>query len=210
VKRAIVIGAVVVAVLGALAIRVVIEGRNALADGDAWMLRGKTGEAIRAYESAARWYLPLAPHVDEAYDKLRHLAEPSFDAAPAGGPDPAVQLAAWRAIRSAARATRSFYQPHAEDLAAADAAIAKISAGVPQGGGGDIAWHQERLARESRPSTGMAALAGLGILLWIGGAIALVRRGIDPGGRLVKRAAGVAGIILTVGVGCWAVGLYNA
>jgi len=197
-------------VLGALSIRVVIEGRNALADGDDLLLRGRPGDAIRSYETAARWYLPFAPHVDDAYSKLRHLAEPSYDARPAQPADPAIQLAAWRSIRSAARATRSFYTPYADDLAAADAAIAKSSAGIPQAGTAQIPWHQERLSRDMRPSLPMAALAAFGILLWIAGAIGLVRRGMTPAGQLIRRMAGVAGITIVVGLGCWAVGLYNA
>ena len=73
-KRPIVITAFVIAVLGALAIRVVIEGRGAIADGDAALAAGRPLDAIRAYEGAARWYLPFAPHVDAAYGKLRALA----------------------------------------------------------------------------------------------------------------------------------------
>lgn len=217
VKRAIVIVAIVAGVLGALAIRVVMAGREALATGDDWMQRGRWVEAIRSYETAARWYLPLAPHVDDAYDKLRTIAETApdtkGDAAAA-----AVRLAAWRAIRSAARATRTLWTPHADDLAAADAAIAKLSAAVakpPRTDGTPAeptpeSWHFERLAREQRPRIGTAALAGIGILLWIGGAIALVRRGLGPAGQLVRRAAIPSGIAILVGVGLWFVGLYNA
>lgn len=221
VKRAIVIVAIAFGVLGALAIRVVMAGREAVATGDDWMQRGRWGEAIRSYETAARWYLPLAPHVDEAYAKLRTIAEQVPEAradAKADATQAAVRLAAWRAIRSAARATRSLWTPHAEDLAAADAAIAKLSAAVVRPANVDgtpaeptpESWHSERLAREQRPAIGMAALAGIGILLWIGGAIALVRRGIGPAGTLVRRAAIPSGIAIVVGVGLWFVSLYNA
>jgi hypothetical protein len=201
VKRAIVILAVVLGVLAALAIRVVVEGRNAMADGAAANDRGRPAEAIRAYETAARWYLPLAPHVDEAYRELRALAAST---------DPAVSLAAWRSIRAAARATRSLWTPHAEDLAAADAAIASSSVQVPQAATTDPAWHRERLARDPRASVGGLALAALGILLWAFGAIALVRRGLDGSGGLVRRPALASGIVILLGVVCWAAGLYNA
>jgi hypothetical protein len=115
VKRAVAIAAIALAVIGVIGLRAVLAGRSALADGDDWMLRGKPAEAIRSYEAAARWYVPLAPHVDAAYKKLRALT---------GTPD---ALLAWRAIRSAARATRSLWQPHAADLADADAHIAALA-----------------------------------------------------------------------------------
>jgi hypothetical protein len=207
-RRAIVILAFVAAVLGALAIRVVVEGRGALAEGDELLARGRTAEAIRAYESAARWYLPLALHVDTAYEKLRMIAEQGTRSSSAL--TPSSRLAAWRSIRSAARATRWLVTPHADDLAAADAAIASISAGLPGAATADPAWHAERLARDSRPSIGACVLASFGILLWIGGAIVLVRRGMDPAGKLVRRAAAASGIASLVGMACWAVGLYNA
>jgi len=201
VKRAILILAGVLGVPDALCIRVVIEGRNALADGDDARATGRMAEAIRAYETAARWYLPLAPHVDEAYADLRALAESK---------DPAVSLAAWRSIRAAARATRSLWTPHAGDLAAADAAIATASAAIPQAATAAPAWHRERLARDPRASIGALALAAAGIVLWLGGAVILVRRGLDAAGALVRRAAVASGVAIVLGVACWAVGLYNA
>lgn len=193
---------VIIAVLGTLAIRVVYEGRSALAAGD--------------YETAARWYLPFAPHVDEAYAKLRERTKSE---------DPAVALAAWRSIRSAARATRSLWQPHADDLAAADAAIAKLSAEAPGGGKLDgvvrdsdrLAWHRERLARDVRPSIGAAALAGIGIVLWLVGAALLVRRrarssALPLGVLRAPAKPGLAigpGALVVVGLALWFVGLYK-
>lgn len=185
-KRVLLPVAVVLAVLGALAIRVVVEGRSALAASD--------------YETAARWYLPFAPHVDEAYAKLRTLTKSE---------DPAVALAAWRSIRAAARATRSLWQPHADDLAEADAQIAKLAAAAPGGGKLDggvvrensrLAWHQARLARDVRPSLAAAILAGVGILLWVAGAFVLARRGTF--------AVGPTGVIV-LGLALWLVGLYK-
>jgi hypothetical protein len=207
VSRVLLILALVLACLGALAIRVVVEGRSALAAGDDWMTRGKPFEAIGSFEAAARWYLPLAPHVDEAYDRLRALTTSE---------DPAVAIAAWRGIRGAARATRTLWTPHADDLEAADRGIASLSALDPRAANaGDTtrereAWYQARLSRDPRPGTGAVVLAGLGILLWVGGAIALVRRGVDGAGGLLRRPALVAGVTILVGVVCWAVGHYNA
>nr|NVB84064.1 hypothetical protein [Kofleriaceae bacterium] len=211
-KRTIVIVALVTAILGGLAIRVVGEGRAALTDGDDALARGGKLAAIRAYEVAARWYLPLAPHVDEAYAKLHTLA---------GSEEPAVKLAAWRAIRSAARATRSLWQPHADDLAAADREIARLAAADPAGGhvadkaapeapAAREAWHRDRLARDTRASTFALVLAALGDAGWLGGGLALARRGIDATGRLVRRPALASAIAIVLGLVCWAAGISNA
>ncbi len=195
------IAVIVIAVIGVVSLRAVISGRSALGDGDDWILRGKTAEAIRSYEAAARWYVPLAPHVDTAYAKLRTLT---------AGPD---ALLAWRAIRSAARATRSLWQPHAGDLAEADAAIARLAARDPEAGAGAgatiedrEAWHRARLSEDVRASRGPAVLAGLGIVMLLAGAILLVRPSKPTGGK--SRLAPVMTVAL--GTVCWLVGLYNA
>lgn len=206
-KRALVVIAIVFAALGALAVRVVIEGRRALAEGDAAIAAKKPLEAIQAWESAARWYFPLAPHVDEAYARLVEIANA----------DAKYRAVAWRAVRRAATATRSVWQPHADDLAAANAALAKLSAEHPEGApaaGENVAertaYHATRLAQDRRPSQGAAALAIIGILSWLAGIGVLIRRGLDAAGRLVRKPA-LVGIGLSLGgVVAWALGLYNA
>ncbi|MEO8846083.1 MAG: hypothetical protein ABI591_12530 [Kofleriaceae bacterium] len=187
---------IVLAVIGVVSLRAVISGRAALGEGDDWMLRGKPAEAIRSYEAAARWYVPLAPHVDAAYRKLRALTE---------GP---TALLAWRAIRSAARATRSVWQPHAHDLADADAAIAHLEARDPEAGAGAgatiedrEAWQRARLSEDVRAGRGAIALAGVGIVMLLAGAVLLVHR---PKPLLIP------GVAVALGTVCWLVGLYNA
>ncbi len=212
-RRALAIAAIAVAVVGVIALRGVVAGRAALGDGDDWMLRGKPTQAIRSYEAAARWYVPLAPHVDAAYGRLRALT------------DTPQALLAWRAMRSAARATRALWQPHAAELADANAAIARLEARDPHAGAGAGStageretWYQARLAADVRPGLGAAALAGAGIALWLAGTFVLVRRGAAARQRgeaaarrrRVERPALAAGLAIVVGLACWIVGLYNA
>lgn len=206
-KRALVIVGIVVATLGTLAVRVVIEGRRALADGDAALAAKRPLDAIAGWEAAARWYLPLAPHVDEAYARLVELATA----------DPKHALVAWRAVRRAATATRSLWTPHEGDLAAANTAIAALSAAHPEGAPAAGPGTPERtaffaglLAEDRRPRASMAALAILGILSWLAGIGVVVRRGIDAAGHVVKRPALVGLGLTVVGIVSWAVGLYNA
>lgn len=170
-RRVIVVAMIMMAALAAVAIRVIVEGRAALAEGDEAAAAGRPDDAIAAWESSARWYLPLAPHVDDAYERLTALAT-----------ERGVRgLGAWRAVRSAALASRHLWTPHADDLAAANGAIAELASRDPQGakaGGPDAAtrktFHAGRLAHDPRPSTGagvlaialfVAALGAFGLLL---------------------------------------------
>lgn len=209
-RRGLVVLALVGAALGALALRVVLAGHAALTDGDAAFTRGDVAEATADWEAAARWYLPGAPHVDDAYARLAQLAARSERAH-----DRQRALDAWRAIRAAALATRGAWAPHETDRAAADAAIARLEAEDPDGSklAGDTAaarqtWLATQLARDRRPGGGPTALAVLGIVAWLAGLVALARRGLDAAGRVVRRPAAVAGGIVLAGVACWAFGLY--
>ena len=65
----------------------------------------------------------------------------------------------------------------------------------------DMTIEKDRLSRETRPGRGPALLAAFGVLVWLAGAIALVRA---PSGKLVRAAIMLAGLV------CWAAGLYNA
>jgi len=209
------ISGVVVAALAVLALRVVIEGRAALAEGDAEMAQHHVVDAIAAWETAARWYLPLAPHVDDAYARLADVAK-----------EPAFALVAQRAIRSAALATRTLWQPHAGELAAANAAIASLSADDPDAAlarsldrGARERWHADQLAGEARPHGFFRVLAALGIACWLGGLAWALRRGMTaegqpegagppapPSRRPLMIGAGVA----IFGLLAWFLGLYNA
>lgn len=198
-RKALAAAILIAAGAGALGLRAVVEGRAALAEGDAALAAKRPADAIAAWESAARWYLPGAPHVGEAYERLVRFAD-------SPGAEPRHALAAWRSVRSAARATRSLWTPHAEDLAAADAAIARLSAADPAGApaaGADAAartrWHAAQLARDPRPRPGAVALAVLGIVAWLGGAAWLVRRPARPAAALVLG-----------GLAAWALGLWIA
>lgn len=214
-QRALAVAAVVLAAAFALAIRAVASGRAALAEGDAAYAARRPTDAIAAWEAAARWYLPGAPHVDEAYARLVRLAEAGIEPRAARGE--IVALAAWRAVRGAARATRSLWTPHAADLAAADAAIARLAAEAPGGSpaaGPDpaarAAWHLRELSRDPRPRPAAVALACLGIAAWLAGLAGLVRRGVTDAGRLARRPALAAAALTAAGLAAWALGLYLA
>ncbi len=197
-KRALIPLAITIAVVGALAARVIVSGRSALAAGDAAAAAGDLDLAIERWETAARWYLPLAGHVDDAYTRLLDIT----------GKDRRHAVAAWRAVRSAALATRGLWTPHSDDLATANAAIAEIASRDPEGafaGGADAAarkaFHIEQLARDPGPSRGAVTLFVLGIVCFLAGIGLLLRK---AGPNLVG-----AGVTM-LGVVGWMIGAFTA
>ncbi len=134
---------------------------------------------------AARLYAPGNPYSRRAIDKLAAI----------GRQDPARALVAWRELRSAILATRSFYTPHRALLDEANARIADLMADAEVAAGKEHArdkaraWHAARLAQDEAPSVAwtLVALAGLGA--WIGCALGLCVRGVGDDDRLRPRAA---------------------
>jgi hypothetical protein len=203
---------VVAVCLGVVVTRAIWQGRSALARGDVAAAAGRHREAIEEWGRAARWYLPGAPHVGRAYDRLEALAR----AAEARG-ERDIALAAWRRVRGSILATRSFYTPHAARLAPANRRIAALMAAV-EGAAADpgrseaerAAWHLQLLDRSPGPSVGWSLLALVGFALWLGGAVLFALRGLPSDDRLDPAKAAWAGAMVAVGLVVWLLGLYNA
>lgn len=226
-RRKLITAAIVAAVvLGALITRAIWEGRSALHDGDAAAARGEPRAAIEAWRRAARWYVPLAPHVGAAYGRLERMAG---DAEVHG--DRVTALEAWRAVRSSALATRWVVTPHADAKARADQRIAALMAeepvwGQPVPAGEDPsrlaapdagatpaarqAFYAAQLARDGAPSLGWVVVALIGFAAWLGGCVRFALRALDPDDRLVRRVAAEAGALVLVGLLVWVVGLSQA
>lgn len=226
-RRQLVTAAIVTAVvIGALVTRAIWEGRSALHDGDAAAERGDPGAAIDAWRRAARWYVPLAPHVGAAYDRLERMA----GEAEVHG-DRVTALMAWRGVRSSVLATRWLVTPHADRKARADQHIAKLMSEEPVWGqpvpeGADPtrlaapdagktpaerqAFYAAQLARDPAPSLAWVIVALIGFGAWIGGCIRFARRALDADDRLVRRIAAEAGALVLVGLIVWLVGLSQA
>jgi hypothetical protein len=167
-----------------------------------WSSRGEWRAAIAASGDdelvhlgrAARLYAPGNPYSRRAVEKLAAI----------GNGDPERALAAWRELRSAILATRSFYTPHRALLDEANARIAdlmadaELAAGTQHARDKARAWHAARLAQDESPSVAWTLVALLGLGLWIASAVGLMLRGVGDDDRLRSRVAlgwalGVAG-----------------
>ena len=212
--------------LGVVVTRAMWQGQSALADGDAAMERGDVREAINRWRRAARWYVPLAGHVDTAYDRLEELAKTAENRG-----DRTTALMAWRGVRSSIMATRSFYTPYADRLEPANRRIAALMAreeaenpplvqsGDPPtseaqssapGGVGSESWHYQLLTRDNSPSVFWSIVALLGFAMWVAGGLLFALRGVTADDRLVPRMAAYAGILIAAGLLVWMTGLHLA
>ncbi len=211
-RRKLLIGlATVFLCFGVITVRAMWEGKSALSQGDAAHLKGDSEEAVRWWRRAARWYVPLAPHVGRAYDRLRTLAQ----AAEIKG-DTELALSSWRGVRSSIRATRSFYTPYSEHVDEADQHIAALMASVETGASeGQIlkereAAHYQLLKLDQMPSVFWSLFALFGLACWIGAGFAFALRGVDAGDRLVPSAAAYSGAGIAFGLVVWLSGLHLA
>ncbi len=197
---------------GVVATRAVWQGRDALADGDRALAAGDREGAIRWWRRAARWYVPLAPHVAGAYDRLEALAGEAEAKA-----DLATALAAWQGVRGSILATRSFYVPHEERLEPANrhiaALLARVEGGAPDPGKTEAeraAWHYGLLAVDGAPDVAWSIVALIGFFTWLGGGALFAWRGISAEDRLLVRPATTAWLLIASGLFVWLLGLYWA
>jgi hypothetical protein len=198
--------------LGVVVTRAVWEGRSALQKGSEAAEDGRLRDAVTWYRRAARWYVPLAPHVGRAYDRLEDIGSRAEQSG-----DVELALAAWRGVRSSIKATRSFYTPHAHRLDRANRRIAALMA-IQEGPRADpeateaerAQWHYDLLDRDEAPSVAWSIIALLGFGMWLGGGLLFALRGVSAEDALVPRMAAASGVLVAVGLVIWMLGLYKA
>jgi len=192
-----------------VAVRLLVDARRALQAGEMSESRGDRLEAIRHYQDAARLYLPASPYVRDALDRLEALAA----AAAQAGDGPGVR-AALEAERAAILATRSVFVPNGSRLPHIERRLARLLAAtedrsVAPGVSFEARteWHLERLARRPGPALAYVLLALAGLVLWVGGAVGFVSKGLDARLHLRRRYATIAGVTFAVGLAIFLVGL---
>jgi len=203
------VGAVVaVAVLVAASVRLVGEGRAALAASDAAFAQGDVTAAVVHARSAARAYVPFATHTEQGWLKLREIAQKSERRG-----DTEAALFAWRALLSAATGTRPFSTVTDQARADAEASVARLSAAslasthAGSRGKREPGVESAMTAADLVPRVGWGALLLTGACLWWGAGLRLTSRGWGTDGRLVQREVRVAGGMAFAGLLAWLTGL---
>ena len=207
--------ALVLAAVAVIAVRCVVQGEHELAASDAAFHRGDVRTSMVHARRAAVLYLPGAPHVRTAYQRLEAIAVGSE----AKG-DHEVARLAWRAVRGAALETRHATIVEGEALARANHHLARLaaagSAGRRHGVGAGRAPTKrvERataaLRRDDAPRAGWVIAFLLGIALAALGLTAASLRGLRADGALALRRAVPGLVIALVGAACWTLAVWQA
>jgi hypothetical protein len=201
--------ALVALLLGVCAVRAAYSGHRELVDAQAAATSGDVDLAISRYRRAARWYLPGGPYHVAALEQLAVLGQ----AAEAAGDIPRA-LSAYRSIRGSILASRSFYVPERDRLAAADRKIAALMASQPappmdarKTRAQLYAEHLALLEASPDPSLFWSLVLLLGFAAFVTAAFVFSFRAIDDQDRLVRPAALRWGAVIVVGLAMFALGL---
>jgi hypothetical protein len=204
-----VVGAALLLGLLVVVVRVAVDSRSALRQGEEAQARGDDAEAVRRYLDAARLYLPGSPWAARALDRLDAIAS-----AAERTHDRPTARRALEAMRAAILGTRSFYTPSLARLAGVDDRLARSYAegedpAVDPGASlqSRTAWHAARLARRPGPVLGFAVVALVGLGMWLGAAVGFVRRGLDASLHLRRTPAITMGVLFALGMALFLAGL---
>jgi hypothetical protein len=196
-------------VVGAATARVASSGEKEIALSSDALKAGDPHAAAEHARRAAGWYMPGAPHVRVAYERLLALG-----ATAEGLGDRDTALFAFRGVRIAAIETRWILTPHEEDLEKADRALARIEAEAPRAPGmrneplGKVEREQlAALARDESPSTPWVVALVAGALAWAIGAAIAARR-LGPTIDLRRASPGLA--VAAAGIVAWLVAIWRA
>lgn len=205
---------VVALAVAPLCARVAFEGRAELSAADRAREDGDLDLEIQHLGRAARWRAPILGHDEQARERLMAIGD---DALAEGDDGERTALAAFRELRGALLATRTFGVVDPGALEQADAHIADLMAAQEIRFGRDPieepdarAWHLERLSAPPGPVPWRAFAAALSFLGWVACTGGFVLRGLDAAGKLRPAPAVRWGLASLVLLAAWAVLLSHA
>lgn len=197
---------------GLLTARVLQQGELELRSAEALAATGNLEEATVHARQSASWFVPGAPHVPAAYAQLIAIARLAE-----GRGDVKTALFAWHAVRTSALSSRWVLIPHKDELAIADASIARLSAKQPAPHGAatqDPADIQQKmhalLARNDRPRLPWVFTMLGGFVALTAGLLHMGWTGLGDRKQLAFGPLRVGAILTTAGLIAWALALWNA
>lgn len=211
-RTVLVVVAVAVTVAGAAYVRVLLTARAALGRAEASLVQDRADDALFHFRRAAHAYAPFNPWNELAYDRLWQIGR---KAELEGDQDRALQ--AYRAIRSAILAARSFYTPHPERLEEVDGRIARLMARLPpppidrdKSETQRMHEHLELLRDTPQPDPLWSLLLIIGFAAWVGACVCFVLLGLDRDLSVRRGPALICVAVFVSGLALWLAGLFLA
>ncbi len=170
-------------------------------------------EAIQHYERAILWYVPVGGYVDASAQRLWDIAVLLEKE------DKKLALEAYRSLRSAFYATRSFYTPGQPWIDKANPKIAHLMAEETNYSEADRKKNtaqktEEALAileRPMSPDPFWSMMVVLGFLGWASGVLLFIWRAFREGSTQVMLKQGILwGSVIVVFYALWIIGMVNA
>ena len=200
-----------VALVSLMTARSVIEARAEFRRAERALAASDLPNAVSHLRLAARWDAPFNLYASRALDQLERLAQ----AAEQRGDRP-LALRAYRAAHAALHAARGIEVRDAARLTRVDARIAALMAEAPPSPMTASLTPRERerryreLLKPASPNVAGVLLACGGFFTWVLSFAALILRGLDNEGRIVKAVARPSFLLLVFGWVLFAVGLQIA
>ncbi len=169
--------------------------------------------AVTHYERAILWYLPFGGIVDRAAAQLWAIAE-SLETE-----DKPLALEAYRSLRSAFYATRSFYTPGQDWIHRANPKIASLMAEETHYSEADrnksLAQKTEEalaiLERPMKPDPFWSIVLVIGFLGWVAGTLIFIWRAFREGGtQIIAKRGFLWGSLVVLSYALWIIGMMKA
>lgn len=201
---------------GVLTARITADGEAALAASEFAFDQGDVREATLHARTAAIHYVPGAPHVQAAHERLIAIA---IGAEAAG--DPAAAIAAWGAVRAAGLETRHWVSSHQAEVERANRELARLQALSGEDATGARGAVDDGMARRQRefsvaleaacaPRRGGLLLLAAGFLLAAAGLATLLLGGLTGEGRFAPWGGRWGLALVAIGAACWTVAVLAA
>ncbi|MFQ5580816.1 MAG: hypothetical protein ACE5FZ_09400 [Nitrospiria bacterium] len=193
-------------------IKVFLSSRHEFKEAEIADAKGNYREAIKHYERAILWYLPMGGYVEPSAKRLWAIGRDLEET------DMRLALNTYRSLRSAFYATRSFYTPGRSWISRTDKKIADLVAKSPPSSEKDKEMSQaERrdealavLKRPVRPYAGWSIILEVGFWGWITGTLLFIFRAFDSEHQLNMRRGFYFGGIVIFFYSLWIIGMMNA
>jgi len=206
------IGLCVVLFFSLILVKVFLSSRYEFKEAGIADAKGNIREAITHYERAILWYLPVGGYVTPSAERLWEIGRDLEET------DVKLALIAYRSLRSAFYATRSFYTPGRSWIDRTDERISALMALAPPAFEKEKRMSQaERkdqalaiLKRPMRPYAGWSIILEVGFWGWIAGTLLFIFRAFNTEHQLNMRRGFFWGGVAIFFYSLWIVGMMNA